>query len=272
MKNPLSLLRQKIDTLRYNIGQNGLHWTAYFVFFRFTEWRLKRLGRLQTQTAQRMAKLELAGKLPGLNTVRRNYHIWEELTDWEHKGEVWTESEEWKQALIDDVLMKEIEHGKTVLEIGPGGGRWTEALQKISSHLILIDLSARCIEICKERFAAFNNLEYHVTQGTDISFIPSDSVDFIWSFDVFVHISPQDTEQYVQQFSRILRKGGRGIIHHAREGGLHGGWRSRMTDKLMAEFAQKNGMKIIRQFDSWGPDGKFQITFHHDVITIFEKL
>ena len=48
--------------------------------------------------------------------------------DWSRHGEEWTVSAEWKQALIADVLFPTIPEGGTVLEIGPGAGRWTEVL------------------------------------------------------------------------------------------------------------------------------------------------
>ncbi len=69
----------------------------------------------------------------------------------------------------------------------------------------------------------------------------------------------------------MLRKGGRGIIHHAKEGGRHGGLRSAMSDELFASMVHQNGMGVVTQFDSWG-DGKFDVRVHRDVITVFEMV
>lgn len=217
-----------------------------------------------------MRTLEMKYDLPGINTIGRNYDAWQNW-DWERRGEEWTESAEWKQALIDEVMLKYIEPGKSVLEIGPGGGRWTEVLQKIAKHLIVVDLTNQSIEICRKRFANCANMQFYVNDGSNLDFIPDEALDFIWSFDVFVHISPRDIDQYLVGMSRILRKGGRGLIHHAKEGGLHGGWRSRMTAELFSGLLAKHNLTLIAQFDSWGEDGHFDVRFHHDTISVFEK-
>ena len=49
-------------------------------------------------------------------------------------------------------------------------------------------------------------------------------VDRVWSFDVFVHTLAEDIEPYVAEITRVLKPGGRAIIHHARDG-QHIGWR-----------------------------------------------
>ncbi len=93
----------------------------------------------------------------------------------------------------------------------------------------------------------------------------------IWSFDVFVHIAPDDVERYVAEFARILRPGGRAIIHHAAEGGLHGGWRSSMTAEMFASFAAANGFTLVEQFDAWGDEGQFDVRRYHDTVSVIEK-
>jgi ubiquinone/menaquinone biosynthesis C-methylase UbiE len=219
-----------------------------------------------------MSTLERAYNLPGFNSVRRNYQLWQ-TWNWESLGEEWTVSEQWKAALIDDVLLKYIrpEAGETVLEIGPGGGRWTETLQQISPHLIIVDLSDKCIELCKKRFMHRTNLEYFVNDGTDLRFVAECSISYIWSFDVFVHISPPDVEKYLAEFGRVLRRGGRGVIHHANGGTMHGGWRSRMTAELCAQMLQRHGLTLVTQFDSWGDRNQHSVRGFKDIISVFEK-
>ena len=61
------------------------------------------------------------------NSAVENRDRWERW-DWTSLGEEWSASPEWKQGLVDDVLLPNIPPGGTVLEIGPGGGRWSEVL------------------------------------------------------------------------------------------------------------------------------------------------
>ncbi|MCK4817115.1 hypothetical protein KA005_15200, partial [bacterium] len=115
---------KKLQIIQTHLSDNGIRWTCYFVLHGF----LKRVSRLLTK---RMESLETRFKLPGDNTVARNYAVWQDY-NWGKKGEEWTVSPEWKQSLIDEVMLRYITPGKTIVEIGPGAGRWTETLQKIA--------------------------------------------------------------------------------------------------------------------------------------------
>lgn len=253
----------KIQELRRLVADNGVLWTAWFVLH-------YQLGFVLDALHRRMKSLELKYDLPGSNSVARNYSAWQNW-NWEMAGEEWTQSAEWKQSLIDEVILSNIEPGKTVLEIGPGGGRWTEVLQQIADQLIVVDLTDKAINVCKKRFSHCNNIQFFVNDGSSLDFIPDETVDFIWSFDVFVHIGPRDIEQYVREMKRILKKGGRGMIHHAKQGGLHGGWRSTMTAKRFSAMLGEYDLTLVTQMDSWGENGQFNVLAHRDTISIFEK-
>jgi SAM-dependent methyltransferase len=249
--------------LRILLSENGLRWTFYLLLRRLAPGLSKLLDR-------RMKTLETRYGLPGDKSVARNYFEWQ-THDWKAGGEEWSPSLEWKQSLIDHVLLKYIEPGKSVLEIGPGAGRWTETLQKISARLIVVDLSDVCIEQCRRRFTGCANIEYFVNNGTSLEFLPAASIDRVWSFDVFVHIRPEDTERYLAELSRVLRAGSRGVIHRPKVEQGHGGWRSRTTSELFVAMLSRNGFNLVAQFDSWGPGGRFDVRAHQDMITVFEK-
>ena len=72
-----------------------------------------------------------------------------------------------------------------------------------------------------------------------------------------------------------MRKGGRAVIHHARDGHEHfeaeAGWRSGMTAGMFAEMLRRHGLTPCAQFDSWGPGGRFNVRRHRDVISVFTK-
>jgi ubiquinone/menaquinone biosynthesis C-methylase UbiE len=256
---------KRLRDVRQLVAANGFRWTVYFG----VQYALRAAAHT---VDHRMSTLERANNLPGFNSVRRNYQLWQ-TWNWESLGEEWTVSEQWKAALIDDVLLKYIrpEVGETVLEIGPGGGRWTETLQRVSPRLVIVDVSDKCIELCKKRFMQCMNLECFVNNGTDLGFVADCSISYIWSFDVFVHISPPDIETYLVEFGRVLRHGGRGVIHHANGGTLHGGWRSRMTAELFAQMLQRHGLTLVTQFDSWGDRNQHNVQGFKDIISVFEK-
>lgn len=200
------------------------------------------------------------------NTIKENRNLWT-LYDWSKKGEEWTISAPWKKSLVSDVLEPHIPIGSRVLEIGPGAGRWTEALAPRAKHLTLVDLTPECIRLCKEQFGLDPKFEFFVNDGSDLSFIPDASIDRIWSFDVFVHIQSADIEKYVSQFPRVLVSGGVAVIHHAANGTNIHGWRSDMTATKMREFCEHYGLELVEQLSSCGGHG-FEFG---DVISILRR-
>jgi ubiquinone/menaquinone biosynthesis C-methylase UbiE len=258
-----------LKIIKKMVAENGIVWSMhvipYFLIRKLIyDYQIPFLDR-------RIKRIEQKRRLSGINSRELNTLIWNSW-DWEKSaGEEWTKSPGWKQALIDDVMMKYFTKGKTVLEIGPGAGKWTESLQQASRKLILVDISKKCIEMCKKRFSQCSNISYYVNDGFNLSFLADNSINFIWSFDVFVHIAPADVENYFSEFARILKSTGRGIIHHAAEGGLHGGWRSSVTSQMIHGFLKKNNLKLIAQFDTWGDGDKYDVKLYRDAITVFEK-
>jgi ubiquinone/menaquinone biosynthesis C-methylase UbiE len=190
--------------------------------------------------------------------------------DWGQKGEEWTQSEEWKQSVVDDLLGPVMPEGGTILEIGPGAGRWTEFLLARAERLILVDIIERTLDMCRERFGTAGNVEYVLSSGGDLPGVAGGSVDGIWSFDVFVHVAPSDVASYLGEIGRVLRPGAVALIHHSgrprpdRSG--QNGWRSPMSGKLFDALARRRGLTVERQFQSWGPG--FDVAHYGDLITV----
>lgn len=206
------------------------------------------------------------------HSSRENRAIWE-TWDWSRRGEEWDdtdEPEEWRASVIEHVLLPNFPPGGgNVLEIGPGGGRWSEALQSRADHLVLVDVTERALELCRTRFADATNIDYVLTDGATLPDVADGSLDFVWSFDAFVHIAPLDIAAYVSEVARVLKPGGRAVIHHAGRYRRGPGWRSPMTAALFARIAEQHRLRVTRQFDSWD-GGRFGVRTNQDVITVLE--
>ena len=242
---------------------NGVLWTAYFLLNRAT-------GAVAAAADRRMQDREQRLQLPGINSLVRNREVWNSA-DWSHRGEKWTPSEEWKQALVDEVMRPYLRNGATVMEIGPGAGRWSSFLVGEAGHLILVDISDRCLELCRKQFAACSNVSYVLVDAPSLRDVAVDSVDLVWSFDVFVHIAPADTAAYLREFARVMRPGAVGVIHHPALGRSYGGYRSAVTAESFAQMVKDAGLHFVRQFDAWGDRQQFDVRMHRDVITVFER-
>ena len=236
-------------------------------------------------------------------TIKENLDIWDLKYDWSKNGDEWTGQakicnipyEEWRGSIAKYFIYPNINKHSTVLEIGPGHGRWTAYILKNAKKAILVDLSPNCISFCKKRFTDFNNITYFVNNGKDLSFIKSESIDFIWSYDVFVHIEPNAIADYFSEFRRILKKDGKAIIHHANRkhwslpllpslfkfrllgripaamismNKVWDGWRSQVSKELISSLALKANLLVQKQTNTWGENNKYKVPRFNDYISI----
>ncbi len=260
--------RENVRTIRRLFAYNGVRWTAccltYYFFHYAFKWDIHLL-----EVA--MSRLEEKYNLPGISSTDINYRVWQ-YWDWEDGGEEWNVSPEWKESVINSIMRKHIEPGRDILELGPGAGRWTEPLQQMASHLTIVDLSDECIDLCKKRFAACDNMAYFVNEGSNLDFLADESIDFIWAFDVFTHVNQEDTQRYAQEFKRILRSGGRGVVTHAGKGRVHDAWPSKVPADMFTEIIEQAGLTVKTQFSSWEDGQTFEYSPRfHDCVTVFEK-
>ena len=264
-----------INSLRIRIKKKGLIGTTRDLLSLRT-WK----RALQRFILQRKQRRFMQGNgletidLPTL-TVDKNRQLWNNY-DWSLYGEEWTEHvreyrglepEQWKQALVDGMMRKYIQPGSVVLEIGPGGGRWTAELAPLAGRLLVADITERCLDICRQRFQEYPHIEYYLIERR-LDFIEENTLDYIWSYDVFVHINPSDVSAYIQDFYRVLKPGGIAIIHHSgrypTEKERRQGLRTYMSRDLFARFVAEQGLIMVEQNE----------TLAHkpgDVISVFSK-
>jgi SAM-dependent methyltransferase len=209
--------------------------------------------------------------IPGMNSKALNKAIWESW-DWGAGGDEWTPSEEWKQSVMKCVLEKHMPAGKRMLEIGPGGGRWTGALIERSADFTAVDISASCVELCRNKFGENEKRRFILGSGSDLKGVADGSIDALWSFDVFVHINQTEVEAYADEFRRIMTPGAVGVIHHGSAGGTHGGWRSNLTHEAMLKLLRDRGFEIDDSFLEWQDAGTtHQAGLYKDVINVFRR-
>jgi len=105
----------------------------------------------------------------------------------------------------------------TVLEVGPGGGKWTVRIAPLVKTVIALDVAASMLDRTRQRCeaAGITNVEYVVGNGNDFRPVSTASVDLFFSYDVFVHIALEDTFPYTGEIARVLRPGGISVCHYA---------------------------------------------------------
>lgn len=144
--------------------------------------------------------------------------VFNDTWDWSTGGEEWSASWGGTAALWYGALLPRVHAflpAATVLEIAPGYGRCTQYLKDLADRLVVVDLAPKCIEACRNRFAADDNLTYHVNDGRSLAMIPDRSVDVVFSWDSLVHADADVVESYVEQISRKLTADGVAVLHHS---------------------------------------------------------
>jgi SAM-dependent methyltransferase len=217
-------------------------------------------------------------------TVNENRQIWQEQYDWSRRGDEWSqvwggEDAQWFWVILpriqaflthDDGSPKD----QTILEIGPGFGRWTKYLKGLSTRLILVDLAPKCIEACRLRFASDSHIEYLINDGRSLAAVPDGAVDFIFSMDSLVHAEEDAIDAYLVQIATKLRHNGIGFVHHSNLGEFsaligtipdHNRART-MTGRKFRTRAESNGLRCLSQeYINWGAAALI------DTLTVFTR-
>jgi len=91
----------------------------------------------------------------------------------------------------------------TVLEIGSGGGVFTEMIHGVK--LIAIDVIKM-----PERFNEFEDFTYYELPDNsfDCEPVENESIDFCFSYNVFCHLSNEAITEYIKSIGRVLKYGG----------------------------------------------------------------
>lgn len=97
----------------------------------------------------------------------------------------------------------------SILEIGCGVGRLLSKMQSQPHRLLIgVDISSNMIDLCRQRVPEDSRTKLFVSSGADLSMIPTQSVDFCYSNDVFIHIADIDViRSYFNEIVRVLKPG-----------------------------------------------------------------
>src|SRR5215475_8835119 len=150
--------------------------------------------------------------------------------DWSEAGEEWSEpwgssAAQWSGTIFPRI--RECLPAGTILEIAPGFGRWTHYLKDYCSELWAVDKSSDCIAACQERFASQSHVHCVLNDGHSLSMIPDSSVDFVFSFDSFVHPDRDVIEAKILDWA-----------HHRNPS---------MTAEIFRTLCEKNGLHCLSQ-------------------------
>lgn len=110
-----------------------------------------------------------------------------------------------------DKIVKPYENSThTCLEIGPGGGVWSNKFVDVFEKVIAIDVIAKPARLSSK-------ITYYELDSFDYicSNIEDNNIDFVFSYGVFCHLPVSAQTEYVKNILRVLKNNGNAIIMFA---------------------------------------------------------
>eukprot|EP00929_Paragymnodinium_shiwhaense_P039775 TRINITY_DN20850_c1_g1_i1.p1 TRINITY_DN20850_c1_g1~~TRINITY_DN20850_c1_g1_i1.p1 ORF type:complete len:377 (+),score=91.72 TRINITY_DN20850_c1_g1_i1:60-1133(+) len=132
-------------------------------------------------------------------------------------GEEWSDDASLR-LVLDDWLLRHTEATSRVAEIGSGGGRIANLVAPEVAELVCFDISSEMLKSAKKFLDASNrtNVKYQLIDGE--SEYPKehiDAFDFVYCFDVLVHVDLHQMRRTLRNTLRILKPGGRCFVSFA---------------------------------------------------------
>lgn len=136
-------------------------------------------------------------------------------------GEEWG-GPEFAERIVAEVAAPYLGADVDALELGCGGGKFSAHLRTRARSLTCADISAAMLARAREHVGS--EASYVHLNGRDFAGVPDASVDFVFSYDVLLHLQPQNVFGYLRDARRILRPGGVFMLHAIDMASPGGSW------------------------------------------------
>ena len=210
--------------------------------------------------------------MPDLNW---NTTVWGSTFAWHDGGEVWSTAWGGSESHWFGSILPRLHRflpARRILEIAPGFGRWTKFLIPACDEFVGIDLSAKCIDACRDRFANAKHAHFFTNDGHSLAAAPDGSFDLIFSFDSLVHAEYDVLASYVPQVLRKLSPTGVAFLHHSNLlaygntiGAPHGRGMTVSADVVADLIKHGDGMVLIQEVINWSEEHLI------DCLTLFAR-
>lgn len=133
------------------------------------------------------------------------------------------------------------------LEIGCGPGRLMRPMSRHFSEIHGVDVSDEMIALAREKLRDVPNAHLRVSDGSRLSALADDSIDFVYSYAVFQHIPSREVVlEYLRETRRVLKPGG---LARFQLNGRPRGSEDRFTTWDGARFSGEEIMEFARAHD-----------------------
>lgn len=97
------------------------------------------------------------------------------------------------------------------MDIGSLGGKWIQFLLS-ADRIICVDINDLGFEYIRRKLPT-EKITFYLTEGNELTGIPTGTVDVVFSMDTLVRTSKQTIREYIFESARVLREGGSIFLH-----------------------------------------------------------
>ncbi len=183
------------------------------------------------------------------------------------------------ERIISEYIYPYITKESVVGEIGVGGARIASKVVYSVKEFYAFDISSEMLKKARSVLGSGPNVHYVQLRDSKFSNSLKDKFDFIYSFDVFVHLDLHTIKKYFYEISVILQKGGKAFIHTSNLK-APGGWKKFssqdsysieghyfISPEIIDIISEHSNLKIIKK-SSINPNNFY---LNRDYLFILEK-
>lgn len=118
-----------------------------------------------------------------------------------------------------EAYLRDNASGESMLEIGCGGGQWSKFIYSLNRFNTI-----HCIDVLSKEHNRFweyvgegasDKITYTQVSDFSLSHIPDESLDYVFSYDVFCHISKSGQREYIKSLIKKCKPGAKLFIMYA---------------------------------------------------------
>lgn len=179
---------------------------------------------------------EWSAEAPWVQKMANNLGMSEEATHEHLKvlGTEWARDEE-LEAVIEKFFSPHLNAEAVVGEVGSGGGRVALLLAPYVAKFTCFDISEGMLEVARSNLSEQANVSFELlVDATLPKRYEEQPFDFLYWFDVLVHVDLHTQWRYISQLPRLLKVGGKSLLHTA----------NLATDAGFERFAQQKNYSV----------------------------
>jgi len=138
--------------------------------------------------------------------IAHDYRYW--MSDGvESDEEMWQVGERDFQLIVSGLREERLE-SQTALEVGCGVGRLLRAASARFRRVVGVDVSEQAVAQARSLLSELKNVQIELGNGSDLSAVPTASVDFVYSFAALCSMPIKILSRYLIEISRVLKPDG----------------------------------------------------------------